>query len=631
MKPHSLVPLITVVSLAFALPLHAADAPEEGKKGLILPKSAVAAAYMLGRLSNKELIAAPRSEFVYVALLQRKGLERKYRVEALNGLAKTRNTDLLTELLKGVAELDKKGEASDPVLADLAGILVQAKPADLAAKRADLEGMVTTLQRPLSRQMAFAALITADGGLDALWKKSEGAPAQMADLLLSLPLVRDEKIRAAALPKLQPLLQKADPAEVRRAAITALAAVPGHDADIFNTLATMLKAGTERATVVASLQRIPKKSWPKDQAEPLVTSLIAWLKTVPVDKLTEPDAVGAYQFATDLVSLLPTDKALALGKTLRGVGVSVFTIRTIHEQMLYDKTLIVVEAGKSVEIILQNEDVMPHNLVVLAPGSLDEVGEVAEKMPPDPDAQGRLYVPDSPKVLHATKLIEAGQQAKLSFTAPTEPGEYIYVCTFPGHWRRMVGTLAVVKDVEAYLASHAATAQPTMTEWKLEELTPDLPKVAAGRNLEAGKKFFTQLACIQCHKLGKDGATYGPDLTEVLKRLKGDRSALLREILEPSKVVEERYRNYAFETSDGESVSGMILKEDATTVTVQSGPSDALIQTLKKSDIKSRALQASSLMPIGLLYSLSKENILDLLAYVEAGGDTKAAAHQHQH
>jgi hypothetical protein len=73
----------------------------------------------------------------------------------------------------------------------------------------------------------------------------------------------------------------------------------------------------------------------------------------------------------------------------------------------------------------------------------------------------------------------------------------------------------------------------------------------------------------------------------------------------------------------------MILKEDDTTVTVQSGPSDALIQTLKKSDIKMRALQPSSLMPVGLLYSLSKENILDLLAFVEAGGDTKAAAHQH--
>jgi hypothetical protein len=55
-------------------------AEEPSKKILFLPKSPVAAACVLARLSNKELIEAPRSEFVYVALLQRAGLERKYRL-----------------------------------------------------------------------------------------------------------------------------------------------------------------------------------------------------------------------------------------------------------------------------------------------------------------------------------------------------------------------------------------------------------------------------------------------------------------------------------------------------------------------------------------------------------------------
>src|ERR1041384_1700723 len=80
------------------------------------PQNPVAAAYVLGRLSNQELIAAPRSEFVDVALLQRKGLDRKYRMEALEGLAKGRQTDTLTELLRAVVELDKKGEGSAEVL-----------------------------------------------------------------------------------------------------------------------------------------------------------------------------------------------------------------------------------------------------------------------------------------------------------------------------------------------------------------------------------------------------------------------------------------------------------------------------------------------------------------------------------
>lgn len=601
---------------------------EPPKKTLFLPKNPTAAAYVLNRLSNKELIDAPRSEFVYIALLQRVGLERKYRLEALEGLAKTRGTDALTELIGGIGELDKKGDEAEPVLRELGGLLLQSKPGDLAARRAALEKLAGDSQTPLSRQAGYAALITADGSVEKIWTQIETDTAKFSELLLAVQLVRDTNLRAALYSKIQPLLQKADTAEVHRAAITAIAALPGHDAETFNTLAAFIKSGTERAAAVASLQRLPRKSWPKDQAEPLLESLLAYLKTVPPEQRTEVDAVNAFQFATDLSTLLPPEKASAFGKSLRSIGVSVFVVRTILEQMLYDKTLLVVEAGKPVEIILINDDSMPHNLVVTLPGAVEEIGNLAEKMPLEPDAQGRLYVPASPKILHATKMVDPGQRAKLTFTAPSEPGDYQYVCTFPGHWRRMLGTLAVVKDVEAYLASHATT-EPKITEWKIEDLAPDLAKPAAARNLASGKDFFTKLACAQCHKLGGEGNNFGPELNDVFARYKNDRAEVLRQILEPSLVIADRYRNYEFELKNGDTVTGMIVKEDAESVTAQSGPSDALIQTLKKSDIKSRQPQASSLMPLGLLNSLSKEQIFDLLAYVEAGG--KMPAHEHGH
>src|SRR5690349_13394709 len=125
-----LIASLVVTSTPFS---HAAEEP--AKKTLFLPKSPVAAAYVLARLSNRELIEAPRSEFVYVALLQRQGLERKYRLEALDGLAKVRNTAPLAELIRGIGELEKKGEAAAPVLRELAALLLQNKAADLAAKR----------------------------------------------------------------------------------------------------------------------------------------------------------------------------------------------------------------------------------------------------------------------------------------------------------------------------------------------------------------------------------------------------------------------------------------------------------------------------------------------------------------
>ena len=170
---------------------------EPARKNFFLPKSPTAAAYILGRLSNKELIEAPRSEFVFVALLQRKGLERKYRVEALEGLAKIRNTDLLTELLAGLTDLDKKGEDSEAVLRDLSPVLLQSKPEVLTAKRPALETLVRDAQLALTREIGYAAMVTGDGSLERAWKDTASNPNQLADLLRAIPLIRDANLRAA--------------------------------------------------------------------------------------------------------------------------------------------------------------------------------------------------------------------------------------------------------------------------------------------------------------------------------------------------------------------------------------------------------------------------------------------------
>ena len=608
-------------------PLVAAD--ETPQKAFFLPKSPAAAAYVLGRLSNRELIQAPRSEFVFVALLQRPGLERKYRVEALEGLAKIRNTDVLTELLAGIRALDKKGEASDSVLRDLTPILLQTPREALVAKRADLKQLASASELNLTRQIGYAGVVTTDGSIESVWKEVQSNPGQLADLISGIPLIREAGLRESLYSKIEPLLHQPEPTEVRRAAIATIPSLPGHDVETFKTLALLAQSGAERAAAVASLQKIPRKSWPADQAEPLIDSLIKYLQGVPPGKRTESSVSSAFQLATDLTTLLPPDKASACNKILRNLGVSVIVLRTIPEQMLYDKTLIVVEAGKPAEIVLINDDAMPHNLVITAPGALEEVGNAAEKMPPTADSEGRLYVPDSTKVLHATKMVDSGQRAKLSFTAPRRTGDYPFVCTFPGHWRRMSGTLAVVKDVEAYLASHAAAAQPKVTEWKVDDLASALGKLDSHRDLLRGKDLFTRLACASCHKLGPEGASFGPDLTSVFSQFQNDPKEVLRQIIEPSLVISNNYRNFQFELKDGDEVSGLIVKEEGDSLTVQSGASASLIQTLKKSDIKSQQPQRSSIMPTALLNQLSPEEILDLLAFVKAGGNVPAHEHKH--
>lgn len=116
-------------------------------------------------------------------------------------------------------------------------------------------------------------------------------------------------------------------------------------------------------------------------------------------------------------------------------------IEAVPEKMLYDVTSITVKAGEPVKLWFYNPDFMPHNLVVGMPDSAAELGQAAEAMGASGFAKG--FVPDSDKILAASRLLNNGEAQLLEFTAPTEPGEYVYVCTFPGHWQRMRGVLLV--------------------------------------------------------------------------------------------------------------------------------------------------------------------------------------------
>ena len=615
---------LLATALLFVISRIALGQDEAEKKPFFLPKSPAAAAYVLGRLSNAELIAAPRSEFVYVALLQRAGLEKKYRTEALTGLANARHTDTLTELLRGIDELDKKGETAEPVLRELAGMLAGQSSTALTGKRADLLKLADEGQTGLARQAGYAALLTADGNPDAAWQHAQNDPVKLANLLSGISLVREANVRAALYPRVEPVLHKSESTEVLCAAISAMPAFTNHDAETFHTLARFVQTAPARNAAVASLRRIPRTAWPREQARPLLDNLIKYLEAIPVEQRTEPESVNAFQLASELATLLPVDEARLMEKKLRALGVSVLVLHTIREQMLYDKSLLVVEAGKPVQLILNNDDSMPHNLAVVAPGSAEEIGQAAEKMPPEPDAEGRSYIPASAKVLHSTKMAEPGQQITLAFTAPEEPGDYQYVCTFPGHWRRMVGTLAVVKDVDAYLASHAAAPTPAVTAWKIEDFKAELAANDAKRNLENGRELFTKLSCAQCHLLGGQGVNYGPELTDVFKRYGNDRTVVLQQILEPSLVISNRYINYEFTLEDDDSVFGMITKEEPEEIFIQTGPTEAMKRTLDKANVKGRRALASSVMPAGLLDKSSKDQVLDLLAYLEAGGHTPA-------
>jgi azurin len=107
----------------------------------------------------------------------------------------------------------------------------------------------------------------------------------------------------------------------------------------------------------------------------------------------------------------------------------------------YDVNRFEVKAGAKIRLIFNNNDDMTHNVVVVEPGTADEVGNLALQL--GLKGSEMNYVPNSPKVLFYTKLLQPGEVESIYFVAPSKPGEYSFVCTYPGHASVMRGILKV--------------------------------------------------------------------------------------------------------------------------------------------------------------------------------------------
>jgi uncharacterized protein len=146
---------------------------------------------------------------------------------------------------------------------------------------------------------------------------------------------------------------------------------------------------------------------------------------------------------TRLVKLLTAwnviEETKASGDVLR------IKIKAVREAMKFDIKEFTVKAGQTVEITFENPDAMQHNLVIVKPKMMEKVGNLADKMMMDEHGADKNYVPSVSEVLFSTPLVNPDTNFKLTFKAPATPGIYPYVCTFPGHWRLMNGSMKVIK------------------------------------------------------------------------------------------------------------------------------------------------------------------------------------------
>lgn len=125
-------------------------------------------------------------------------------------------------------------------------------------------------------------------------------------------------------------------------------------------------------------------------------------------------------------------------------AVTEMTITPVGNQMKFEQTEFTVPAGAEITLTFKNtasSPAMKHNVVLLttADGSVvTRVGQAGTQ------AADKGYVPDDDAVLAHTSLADPGESVSVTFTAPSEPGTHKYICTFPGHYATMQGTMRVV-------------------------------------------------------------------------------------------------------------------------------------------------------------------------------------------
>jgi uncharacterized cupredoxin-like copper-binding protein len=461
--------IVASVSVTLAAQTTVRPAPK-----ILIDQPAVAVQYQLNRLSADDLVRLerrpndPRYRLVYLALLSRRGIEPAVRDEALKVLVTMDHTTPARVLLEAMGKVPDV----DTVTGDkLMAILLALPRTDLVRDRATF---VQEVQKPNTAwpiRGALAALYVVDGATrDAL--TLAGGVNHTPDALYAFRTLpqgpEGQDIRNRAFSYLAgalsaPLAGTAPLGATAAPAVDALGWT-NRDATAFGMLASALRNpgadATVKAAAIRSLSRIPQPVWAPDQIEPLARAVIAFVGSIPPARRSDPDALDAMQLGEALAAALPDASRVAVRHDLRALGVRIVRLQTIVEQMSYDRSWFVVEAGKPMQLVFTNREAMPHNVVIGTPGSLQDIGNAGAAVPLPTDPSVKPYVPNLPSVLASTNLMKEGETARLTLTAPAAPGEYVFLCTFPGHWVRMYGVMLVVPDLEAWDATPTVPTDP---------------------------------------------------------------------------------------------------------------------------------------------------------------------------
>ena len=603
---------------------HGASKVEAPK--IFLDKSPKVVEYQLKRLTNEQLLLVERQNDdpkyvpVHSAIAARPGLSLADRKNAVESLMQIQKTSLVAEVMKVLDKLEESGD-SPRIARELVQIVGSQSKEQLAAQS---EMLIQALdgKSGYARRAAWVSIL--------LWVESEATWSEWViqseqrklDFLSAIPWIGAQDKRNSLRSQVVRLMMEDKSVDVQVVAIKALATIDSEARDSFAKLATLFRIEALQQTVIHALLKIPMSERDLQLSASLAKELVTMAEATPPANRTEDGFLDAIQLVDGFLPQLEPGIAKEYRKRLDAVSVRVIRMATVIEEMRYDLKYFAVEAGRPAQLILKNEDLMPHNLVITTPGKLKEIAMQAAKMAPDEAPDGKQYVPKNQDILFATGMVAANKQESLTFTAPLEPGEYPYVCTFPNHWMRMYGVMVVVNDLDAWLKDPQMPKDPIgnnrsfVRNWKLHDLESEIDVGTRGRSDEIGARIFQEATCALCHPIGTGGRNIGPSLTDVATRWKNDKVGILREILEPSHKIDPKFASYSVLTEEEVVYSGILIEETKESISILSGADQKVPKVIPRKEISTMVKSSLSLMPNGLMDQYTQDEIFELLAYL---------------
>ncbi len=148
-------------------------------------------------------------------------------------------------------------------------------------------------------------------------------------------------------------------------------------------------------------------------------------------------------------------------------------------------------------------------------------------------------------------------------------------------------------------------------------------------NFADGERAYQAAMCVMCHRMQGNGGAAGPDLTQA--HTKFNSWEMRFTVLSPNDEISDQYANMLFHLKDGRKMAGRVKSEEGDSIVLMPNPfNETYTVQLAKANVEKQELSPISPMPSGLLNRLNEQEIRDLFAYLQAGGDADSPVYSEE-